>query len=63
MGPTQALPVTKGTKYAANFWSALPAADPPPPPRAPVPLPTCALPTRAVHQFDYVTAHLNGCTA
>ena len=36
VGPTQALPVTKGTKYAANFW---------------------------LHQFDYVTAHLNGCTA
>ena len=32
----EALPVTKGTKYAANFW---------------------------IHQYDYVTAHHQGCTA
>jgi len=32
----EALPVTKGIKYAANFW---------------------------IHQYDYVTAHHQGCTA
>jgi len=32
----EAMPVLRGTKYAANFW---------------------------LHQYDYVTAHHNGCTA